>query len=116
MATEGQRVGVSSMDLWQLCRLYRCEKCAGQAIASYADGEHEECFIFFSKISANIFLSESLFKRYFRKLWEDAQMIMKDIFSKVNVTMVGLSATMGMMKIRITHFALAWEPPRVKLG
>ena len=47
MATEGQRVGVSSMDLWQLCRLYRCEKCAGQAIASYADGEHEECFIFF---------------------------------------------------------------------
>ena len=74
-------------------------------------------YFFFQKFQRISFLSlfESLFKRYFRKLWGDAQMIMKDIFSKVNVTMVGLSATMGMMKIRITHFALAWEPPRVKL-
>ena len=41
VATAGQRISVTSMDLWQLCRLYGCEKCAGQSIGSYNDGDHK---------------------------------------------------------------------------
>ena len=35
---EGQRDGASSMDIWQICKLYGCGKCNGFIIDSY-DGD-----------------------------------------------------------------------------
>jgi len=30
-----QRSGVSSMDVYEICKMYGCQKCAGQSITSY---------------------------------------------------------------------------------
>ena len=39
---EGQgEIGVSSMDLYQLCKMYECEKCAGMDIPSYEGDAHK---------------------------------------------------------------------------
>jgi len=42
IATEGQRVKASSMDIWQICKLYNCSKCVDQVIESYKDAAHKK--------------------------------------------------------------------------
>jgi len=32
---QAQRFGVSSMDVYEICKMYGCQKCAGQTISSY---------------------------------------------------------------------------------
>ena len=32
----------SSMDTWQLCKLYNCDKCAGHEISSYSGAAHSQ--------------------------------------------------------------------------
>ena len=42
IAVSGQRFGASSMDIYQICYLYGCKKCAGVDIDSYENSAHKK--------------------------------------------------------------------------
>ena len=56
-ATAGQRTGASSMDIWQICKLYNCDKCTDQMISSYDGPAHKDY----------LFKCSDAFERYFWK-------------------------------------------------
>ena len=38
---DAQRVMASSLDIWQICKIYKCDQCNGERIASYGGDAHK---------------------------------------------------------------------------